>query len=146
LKAVFDERGFASIDFAGSLASIALTGDGYVYALCLALDGREIPFYIGETGRLARRMGDYVAAQFAAPTDFRVGTAAFYLAERGTRIIVRYKHSETRKQDEQDLIPECVIAGYHLLNCVPSYSYSTASRDAEKQKVVKFCEMLLRLL
>jgi hypothetical protein len=143
MKKVFDERGFETFDFAADHSSLPEAA-GYVYVFCLSAGEGEIPFYVGESGRFRGRMGDYKSAQFKAPTDFRVGTATVRLRNAGLRVIVRYRVSADRFQEQQDLIWQCVIAGHRLLNCVPSYSYLKADRAAEEQKIVSFCELLLR--
>jgi hypothetical protein len=61
-------EGFNTIDFGTSR-------EGVVYVFFVATETEEIPFYVGETDRFQGRMDDYVRAQFAAPTDFKVGEA-----------------------------------------------------------------------
>ena len=47
-----------------------------LYIWCFSVSGtRNIPFYVGETGRHAGRRGDYRTAAWGAPTDYKVGRA-----------------------------------------------------------------------
>ena len=57
-----------------------------VYVLCFKPQGSGdfTPFYVGEsTTRVGGRIGDYVAANFTALADFKVGKAVKRLRERG---------------------------------------------------------------
>ena len=79
-----------------------------VYVLCFRARGslEERPFYIGESGRGTRRLNDYITAQFAAPTDFKVGVVVQVLQEAGAEVTVKFKLSTDRKTEEARLIKE----------------------------------------
>jgi hypothetical protein len=122
---------------------------GFVYVLCWVDNDREIPFYVGETGRLNERMGDYCTKQFGAATDFRVGEAICYLREaKGFRIVVRYKPSSLqktdRRKDEYLIVRGFQTSGVRLLNDLVSYNYKEADQQDEKRAVHSFCEVLIR--
>src|SRR5262249_21463234 len=119
--------------------------DGFIYVLCWVKDGREIPFYVGQTTRLSERIGDYVAAQFSAATDFRVGTRAKYLREKHTlEIVVRYRASTAPPSDEYLLIRQLQLSGVRLLNELQGYDWATADKAQEAAMIDGFCDVLLR--
>ena len=135
---------FHAVDFPPIEGDLPERGEGHVYILCWKANGRDVPFYVGQTDRLRERMSDYQSAQFAACTDFRVGEAIRYLRDqRSLRIVVLYKKSEDPRKDECILIRDLQISGIRLLNSLPSYDYLRANRDEERRTVRKFCEMLM---
>jgi hypothetical protein len=54
---------------------------GILYVICWVNNEQEVPFYVGETGRLNERTDDYCVKQFGAATDFRVGEAICYIGD-----------------------------------------------------------------
>jgi hypothetical protein len=118
---------------------------GFVYVVFWASGEVEMPFYVGETDSVSRRMGDYWSAQFGAPTDFRVGEAIRYLRDiRNCRISLKYKRSDERKQEEIVLIRKLHLSGVLLLNDLCGYDYWTANKDEERLIIQLFCDRLLR--
>ena len=135
---------FCAVDFPPKEDELLAHGEGHVYVICWKAEGRDVPFYVGQTERLKGRMCDYQSAQFAACTDFRVGEAIRYLKhEHGFRIVVLYKKSEDPRHDEYTLIRDLQLAGLRLLNSLPSYDYRRADKEEERQTVQRFCEILL---
>ena len=126
-----------------SFTEVIPTPIGEVYVICFVKDGREIPFYIGQTGRFEERMGDYQYAQFGAATDFKVGEAIKYLRSKGFDIIVRHRLSSDRLNEEKQLIQEATRVGITLLNACPGYNYKTAIQDDARKKVQDFCDLKL---
>jgi hypothetical protein len=88
-------------------------------------------------------MGDYESKEFAAPTDFRVGTAIQYLQGKGYRVIVKYKPSEQSKVEEKTMICELLLGGARLLNCIPSYDFKTSKEKEVAEIVRRFCDLLI---
>jgi hypothetical protein len=120
-------------------------GEGFIYVICWVNNVQEVPFYVGETGRLNERMDDYCAKQFGAATDFRVGEAICYLRDkRGFKIMVRYKPSSDRKKEEYLIVRNLQTSGVRLLNDLLSYNYKHADKQDEREAVHKFCEVLIR--
>lgn len=115
-----------------------------LYVFFCAINNAEVPFYVGETDRFAERMGHYFRAQFAAPTDFKVGEAVRYLTTKDIRIKVGYRECrdrQDRKRAESELI-NSLRARFKLLNDIPGYNYRTADEIAERQRVHVFCDEL----
>jgi hypothetical protein len=109
---------------------------------------REVPVYAGQTRRLSDRMWDYCEASYYACADFRVGEAIHYLREsKRCRITLRYKATETRREEEYNLIRELVITGTRLLNQLPAYDFRNVSTNQgeERRLVQRFCDMVIRL-
>jgi hypothetical protein len=116
-----------------------------VYVLVLSRDGLRVPFYVGETSNLTKRMGDYQCASFQASTDFKVGEALRYLIEtQKCGIEVLFRASATGKKDERQLIRELQVLGVHLLNSLLGFNYWEANADDERKVIEKFCAMLVR--
>jgi hypothetical protein len=118
---------------------------GIVYILSFKQNGAEnlVPFYIGESGRGTRRIGEYISAQFSAATDFKVGVAAKALQAAGCEVFVSYKESVSRKDLEAELISSYKSRGFKLLNHEASYNYKTADKSAEKLRFEAFVLSLL---
>jgi hypothetical protein len=102
------------------------------------------PFYVGESRRSTRRIGDYLTAQFAAPTDFKVGTAIKALQAAGCEVLVHYKLSNNRRQDEKAWIERLTGEGYALLNHERSFNHKTAKEDEERARIQMFVQSLLK--
>jgi hypothetical protein len=135
---------FLAVGFPPRPGALPGLGEAHVYVLCFKANGRDVPFYVGQTNRLRERMNDYQSAQFAACTDFRVGEAIQYLRnQRGLRIVVRYKKSNDPGKDEYTLIRDLLLSGLRLLNSLPSYDYLKADNEEERRTAQRFCDMLL---
>jgi hypothetical protein len=135
---------FHTVDFPPRQGDLPGRGERHVYVFCWKANGKDIPFYVGQTNRLHGRMDDYQSAQFAASTDFRVGEAIRYLRDqRSLRIVVLYKESRDSVKDEYTLIRDLQLSGLRLLNSLPGYDYRKADKDEERRTVQKFCEMLM---
>ena len=96
----------SEIDFT-DYASLPFSSDGrVVYVFCFKLEGSTAytPFYVGESSRSVGRIGDYVSANFSAPTDFKVGKASQHLLALGCDVTVFYKAASDRKAEEKRLI------------------------------------------
>ena len=115
-----------------------------VYVLCFRRPGssEEEPFYIGESGRGTRRLSDYITAQFAAPTDFKVGVVVKALQEAGAEVTVKFKLSADRKAEESRLIKEAQGA-YPLLNTEASFNYKAASKEEQQTRFRSYAVALL---
>jgi hypothetical protein len=118
-------------------------GSGFVYILYCDSGGRPLPFYVGETQAIWRRLDDYYWAQFDASTDFRVGEAVRYLHAKGLRVMARYKPSEDRRNGERSIIGEFRAQGIELLNDLRGYDYRTAKEDEERSKIQRFIDRLI---
>ena len=112
-----------------------------VYATGIDYGGQFYPFYVGETERHVGRIGDYLAANFYAPTDFRVGEAIRYLHSKGYVIGFRYKPSQRRKEEQNQFVKQVNNSATQpkLLNRKLGYNYQTIpksmiERFKEKQR------------
>jgi len=128
--------GFSSITFPRD--------EEVVYVLCFKRPGslEEIPFYVGESGRGTRRLNDYITAQFAAPTDFKVGVVVRTLQRAGAEVIVKLKRSEDRKTEEAKLIREAA-AHYPLLNHEAGFNYKSDDRAEQLRRFESVATALL---
>lgn len=108
-----------------------------VYVLRFRQPGRTemIPFYVGESGRGTRRIGDYVNAQFAAATDFKVGVAIKAFQAAGCEVFVSHQASTNKRKDEAALITRYRDQGHKLLNDEKSYNYRSAERSVEHARI-----------
>jgi hypothetical protein len=99
-----------------------------VYVLCFVRTGQTdcVPVYVGESSRHFGRFGDYVSGQFSAPTDFKVGEAIKWLRERDYRVIIKYKESTSRREEEASLIASLKGQPLTLLNDLKGYNYRSA--------------------
>jgi len=137
-------NGFVSTEWGACLEAAPADSGTHVYVIVVTADNGQFPLYVGQTGRLCGRIGDYTTAQFHAPTDFRVGEAIKYLlTQKPCRVDFFYRPSEAHLQDEKVLIREFLLAGYTLLNFLAAFDYKTANRDEERLLVHRFCEMAL---
>jgi len=141
-------EGFTAVEFPTleDVASLPRGPGGFVYVISWTRAGNpEVPFYVGQTRRLSDRMWDYCEASFTACTDFRVGKAIQYLGERGCRIILRYKATENRHEEEYKLVRELLVIGTRLLNQVPAYDYRNANTcEAEECRFIRrFSDLLI---
>lgn len=137
-------KDFVSVPWDGCEQSIASSPGTTVYALIVGKGSQRFPLYVGQTGRLLGRVGDYQTAQFAAPTDFRVGEAIKYLpAEKGCIVDFLYKPSASHLKDEKLLIRELLLSGYVLLNFLGAFDYKWANAADQRKVVHRFCDMAL---
>lgn len=113
-----------------------------VYVLFFKRKGSDkcTPFYVGESSRSVGRFGDYVAAKFSAPTDFKVGRAVEWLRDHHEcEVLFRYKHTDERKAKEKLLIESYRRQGVTLLNDYRDpYQYDKAKEAVELEKVLRF--------
>lgn len=100
---------------------------GVAYVIYAARGDDKIPIYVGESEKVIARLGDYVRAQFGAPTDFKVGRTARLLEERGYEILVEIEKTPDRRARERELIEK--HGDRPLLNSIASYDYKTANED-----------------
>jgi hypothetical protein len=114
-----------------------------VYVMLLVKNDTEIPFYVGETRRFWGRVSDYISAGFKAPTDFKVGEAIRYLRKRGLKVIIKYKPSDNRKKDQDNLIKYIHGKRRRLLNDLAGYNYRTSSKAEERSRVIDFCDSIV---
>ena len=98
-----------------------------VYIFYAVKDGQRTPFYVGESGRGIARIADYIAAQFAAVTDYKVGRVARLLEDAGYEIVVEMEHSSDRQRDERAKREE--LSDRPLLNGSAGYDYKTANKE-----------------
>jgi hypothetical protein len=114
-----------------------------VYVICFKTDDGYIPFYVGESSRSIGRVGDYISANFSAPTDFKVGEAIRYLQSKNFSVWMFFKESSNRKEEESDLLDK-LRKRYRLLNDFPGYIYTQSNRKKERIKIHKFIEGILK--
>lgn len=108
-----------------------------VYVICINTPGQEasIPIYVGLCTKHIGRLGDYVSANYTAPTDFKVGEAIKYLQRRGYQVIFKYKESINAKCEETTLLALFDLQHALLLNKFKNgYDYKNT---AEKQAVLE---------
>jgi hypothetical protein len=129
---------------------------GYVYVLCWVANflGEEVPFYVGSTDKIPRRMDNYDDAHFTSPRDFIVGTAIRYLENtKKFHVIVKYRRSfdeEKKREADEDALRRTLASGSRLLNNFPSYvskvpDEEKMSKEVEKKKEIEdFCEELIK--
>ena len=119
-----------------------------VYVLRFKQPGTNvmIPFYVGQSRRGTRRIGEYVSAQFAAATDFKVGVAARALRKACCEVFVSHQPSTDRRKDEAELIKRYTDQGHKLLNAEASYNYRSAQREAEHARIEQYIVALIASL
>ena len=154
MTACFD--GWSVVDFPATRGSLLEAPKACVYVFCWG--SREIPFYVGESGRFSERIeNDYRLTRWnaaplkklEAPTDFCVAEAAWYLkGEKGQHIKVKYRQSSddhgAREKEEAKIIDDLVIEGWRLLNCLRRFNPKETSVENEREKIKSFCDMLCR--
>ncbi|MEO6322720.1 MAG: hypothetical protein ABIR56_18740 [Polaromonas sp.] len=135
----------SSLDFSG-FTELAFPENADIgYVLCFKRKGSSdcVPFYVGESARHVGRFGDYVAANFTAATDFKVGQAVKQLRAHGCEVLILYKTTNDRKAEEKFLIREYEKNGLQLLNRLSGYSYTTAKEPDEQRRVKEFTTQIL---
>jgi len=116
-----------------------------VYVFFCVYDNIERPFYIGETDSFSSRMGDYLRANFKAPTDFKVGEAIRYLmAHENIRIRVGFQECDDRQSariQQNQIIETLRKEGVRLMNDLRGYNYRAGTDEVnERKRVCKFCD------
>ncbi len=143
LESLFKD--FVTVNWTTCGKSLPSEPGTHVYALIIEVGTQTFPLYVGQTGRLLGRIGDYQTAQFAAPTDFRVGEAIKYLTlDKGCTVDFLYRPSTSHLKDEKLLIRELLLSGYTLLNFLGAFDYKGANAADERRVVHRFCDMALR--
>ena len=137
----FEFRSFPSD--AASTQSLPVRGDGYVYVLFWKHADRQVPFYVGQTNRLAERICDYLAANYAASTDFKVGEAIKYLRRRKLDVTLAYMRSDDCRHEERYWIRSLHLAGFMLLNDFGGYNYKSDQVSSELLALQNYCAILL---
>jgi hypothetical protein len=141
---MMDSDGFSTVKFPPP-------SGGFVYIFYLLAGDNEIPFYVGEADCFQTRMIDYCRKQFSCQNEFNVGEATEYLnSKQNCQVVVKYKASKDRHQEEQDIIGELRTQGYRLLNRELGYDYHAASKQErdvsilqQRARVERFCDLLL---
>jgi hypothetical protein len=146
MKAALDAllKDFKSVTWDACSTSIPGGPGTHVYVMVVRTDDGVFPLYVGLTSRLLGRVGDYQAAQFQAPTDFRVGEAITYLAvEKKCQLDFLFRESATARKDEKLLVRELLLCGYPLLSFLGSFDYKDTTETEERKVVHRFCDMAL---
>lgn len=104
---------------------------------------KEIPLYVGESSRGIGRFGDYISANFSAPTDFKVGESIRYLRSLGFDVRIRFKESSSRKNEEKTVINELQKKS-RLLNELEGFNYSGANKNDERARIRDFVNLLVK--
>jgi hypothetical protein len=137
-------EGFTSFGWSGCPKCLPTSPADFVYVFLLSRDGVTLPFYVGQTSNIVRRVGDYSYPSFSAPTDFKVGEAIKYLTSKQCEIEIRIKESTTALEDERALIRNLQLSGFHLLNHLAGFAYLESCPDDEREFIERFCDMLVR--
>jgi len=114
-----------------------------VYIIYIVKDAEEIPIYVGESIRNIGRFGDYVSANFTAPTDFKVGEAVKYILNCRYNVRIKYKETLDRKNKEREILSD-LRRRYSLLNDLPGYDPKTADERKERLKIHDFIRGLFQ--
>jgi hypothetical protein len=137
-------RDFVSVEWSACGSSVPSGPGTHVYTLIVEAGTIRFPLYVGQTGRLLGRVGDYQTAQFAAATDFRVGEAIKYLlGSRDCRVHFLYRPTASHLKDEKLLIRELLLSGYTLLNFLGAFDYKGSNQVDERAVIHRFCDMAL---
>jgi hypothetical protein len=141
---------FEGVDFPPGKGSIPEGLGGFVYVFCWISGAVEVPFYVGETGGLSKRMKNYCAASFSCVPDFRVGECIRYLKEtKQYRVIFRYRSSsdgkKERKREEDDIKEGLLLSGRLLLNYFRGHSHHVDKEIVERERLHKFCDASIAL-
>lgn len=122
-----------------------------IYIFYFAKDGKEVPFYVGQTRNLRRRMGEYIISSWVATTDFIVGEAIKYLQENSYGVMIRFwsasEKEEERKLEEQRKIDKFQREGHQLLNRSNTrvgYNYRVANQNEIRDRIRKEVDEILR--
>jgi len=137
-------EGFNSADWQTCLDSRHDSADEFVYVLTVRREDQQIPFYVGQTKSLQKRMWDYKQKYFTASTDFRVGEAIAYIAaQENCEIVVKYKGYKNSKSEEKRPIRDLQLLGLRLLNNFGGYDYAVCNPETERAAIHSFCKMAL---
>ena len=112
-----------------------------IYVIGITCDRKFIPFYVGETSRnVAGRIGDYLSAQFNAPTDFKVGMAIRYFRSKDCQIKVCFveasKERKERRVKESEWKIKAAKMCPRLLNDYPSHKYEADLQPDVRQRKI----------
>jgi hypothetical protein len=99
-----------------------------VYIIGVEENNHFHPFYVGQSDRSVGRFGDYLSAQFSAPTDFKVGQAIKTLTQKKLKVIVKYRYTNNRRIEEAEFIK--ILDP--ILNKVPGYDYKKKQEIRKK--------------
>jgi hypothetical protein len=128
-----------------------IPGEPGVYVFYFLRDKKEIPFYVGETNNLRRRIGEYLVASFAAQTDFRVGEAIKYMQKNKCDVVVKFwiylDNKSHRKKEESRLISKFRSDGLELLNKGEKnvgYNYRIDKREKVLDRIKKETKIILK--
>jgi hypothetical protein len=124
-------------------------GTGVVYVFYATKDGKEIPFYVGQTGSFVCRMADYSRAHFDPPTDFNVGEAVKYLRDQKSyQIKVKFGRSsdlEAERLKDEDKIKQGFLSeNWLLLNNKIGYDPKVQDKDIQQKRVQDLCDDIIR--
>lgn len=117
-----------------------------IYIYFFIRQNKEIPLYVGESGRFRERFGEYLVANHTTSTDFKVGESIYYLQEKGYKIIVKYKPTDAnnRKIEQNDFIRDYQRENIKLLNdlknIIITKSYQREEREKEREKIRQFID------
>jgi len=117
-----------------------------VYIIGIKRGNRFHPFYIGQSSRNIGRFGDYLKANFSAPTDFKVGEAIKYFFKKRCEVVIKYRESQNRTEDENALIKKYKESGASLLNVLQGYDYRRDDESKEREKVQEFVDNFLKTM
>jgi hypothetical protein len=110
-----------------------------IYIVAVKRDGKLLPVYVGQAGSVRKRLGDYLASVFQAPTDFVVGTAIDYLQELGFEVVFAHKpadqREDLRRKQESAQIKLLEGQGFCLLNSRIGYKYRSAIKSEQEERV-----------
>ena len=122
-----------------------------MYIFYLIKGEKEVPFYVGQTKNLKRRMGEYLVSSWATTPDFIVGEATKYLQEKGYQVVVKFQdlseEESERRLKEEKKIKELKSRGQILLNRDADkvgYDYRTADREEIRSQIRKEVEDILQ--
>lgn len=106
-------------------------------------DNSEVPFYVGMSTKHIGRFGDYLSANYSAPTDYKVGKAIQYMRDFGLNVGIKYKETNNYKEEEKELINK-LRKNYLLINDLPGFDYKRANENQEKIKIHEFVQQLIK--
>lgn len=111
----------------------------YIFCITKLKDGKEYPFYVGQTNNYQRRMNEYKRGAYSAPTDFRLHHAILHFCSRQGLSVSCHIHEperdgKKRLKEEHKQITEALKKGYQLLNSFPNY-LCEKDPNPEKQKI-----------
>ncbi len=100
-------------------------------------DGKEIPFYIGDTSGNISRVMTFATPYFKGSTSFKIAEVINCLQENGCEVGIKYKCCSDRKEEKQRLLEE-LGEEFDLLNEKMDFSFYTREEKdklQEKQRI-----------